>query len=28
MAGQQFGDIGAEVGRIAAEGLALLTDGS
>ena len=25
MAGQQFGDIGAEVGRIAAAGLALLT---
>ena len=25
MAGQQFGDIGAEVDRIAAEGLALLT---
>ena len=28
MAGQDFGDIEAEVGRIAAEGLALLTDGS
>jgi len=28
MAGQQFGDIGAEVDRIAAEGLALLTAGS
>ena len=27
-AGQQFGDIGAEVDRIAAEGLALLTGGS
>ena len=28
MAGQEFGDIGAEVDRIAAEGLALLTEGS
>jgi len=28
MAGQEFGDIGAEVGRIAAAGLALLTGGS
>jgi len=28
MAGQEFGDIGAEVDRIAAEGLALLTGGS
>jgi len=27
MAGQEFGDIGAEVDRIAAEGLALLTGG-
>jgi hypothetical protein len=25
MAGQEFGDIGAEVDRIAAEGVALLT---
>ena len=28
MAGQEFGNIGAEVDRIAAEGLALLTGGS
>jgi aminoglycoside phosphotransferase (APT) family kinase protein len=28
MAGQEFGDIGGEVDRIAAEGLALLTEGS
>jgi aminoglycoside phosphotransferase (APT) family kinase protein len=28
MAGQDFGDIGAEVGRIAAAGLALLDGGS
>jgi len=28
MAGQEFGDIGAEVDRIAAEGVALLTERS
>jgi hypothetical protein len=28
MAGQEFGDIGAEVDRIAAEGVALLTETS